>query len=169
MHRFGLMAASAAIIFGSAAYAEEIRVKMNKIDETGIAESIGVVVARDTAAGLTLTPDLKGLPPGPHGFHVHEFPDCGIKEKDGKPVAGLAAGNHFDPNKTGKHAGPAGDGHAGDLPVLSVAPDGTAKQAISTNRLRGADLRGHSLMIHAENDNYADKPGGARIACGVVD
>jgi len=168
MHRFGLMAAGAAIIFGSAAYAEEIRVEMNKIDETGTVKPIGVIVAMDTAAGLTLTPDLRGLPSGPHGFHVHEFPDCGVKEKDGKPVAGLAAGNHFDPNKTGKHAGPAGDGHAGDLPVLSVASDGTAKEVVATKRLRVADLRGHSLMIHAENDNYADKPGGARIACGVV-
>ncbi|MGX2033109.1 MULTISPECIES: superoxide dismutase [Cu-Zn] SodC [Methylocaldum] len=168
MNKFGLMAAGAAIIFGSAVYAEEIRVEMNKIDETGIAESIGSVVAADTAAGLKLTPDLRGLPPGPHGFHVHEFPDCGAKEKDGKPVAGLAAGNHFDPKKTGKHAGPVGDGHAGDLPVLNVASDGTAQEAVTAKRLRVADLKGRSLMIHAEDDNYADKPGGARIACGVV-
>ncbi|HYE37707.1 superoxide dismutase family protein [Methylocaldum sp.] len=168
MHRFGLVAAGAAMLFGFSVHAEEIRVEINKINETGIAEPVGVIVAAETAAGLTLTPDLKGLPPGPHGFHVHEFPDCGAKEKDGKPVAGLAAGNHFDPKNTGKHAGPAGDGHVGDLPVLSVAPDGTAKEAVIAKRLRVADLRGHSLMIHAENDNYADKPGGARIACGVA-
>ncbi|MGX2042194.1 superoxide dismutase family protein [Methylocaldum sp. MU1018] len=168
MHRFGWLAAGAAMLFGVSAHAEEIKVEINKIDQTGIAEPLGVIVATDAAAGLTLAPDLKGLSPGPHGFHVHEFPDCGTKAKDGKPVAGLAAGNHFDPNGTGKHAGPAGDGHAGDLPVLNVAPDGTAGQAVVTDRLRVADLRGRSLMIHAENDNYADKPGGARIACGVV-
>jgi Cu-Zn family superoxide dismutase len=168
MHRLATAAAGAAMVFCSMAYAEEIKVEMNKIDETGIGESIGVIVAADTAAGLKLTPNLKGLPPGSHGFHVHEFPDCNAKEKDGKPVAGLAAGNHFDPEKTGKHAGPDGDGHAGDLPVLKVATDGTAKEAVNAKRLRVADLKGRSLMIHAEGDNYADKPGGARIACGAV-
>jgi Cu/Zn superoxide dismutase len=36
-----------------------------------------------------------------------------------------------------------------------------------------ADVRGHSIMIHAGGDNYSDQPelfggGGARIACGVA-
>ncbi|CAI8881877.1 Superoxide dismutase [Cu-Zn] 2 [Methylocaldum szegediense] len=168
MHKLATVAAGAAMVFCSLSYAEEVQVEMNKIDETGIGEAIGVIVAVDTPVGLQLTPNLKGLPPGPHGFHVHEFPDCNPKEKDGKPVAGLAAGGHFDPEKTGKHAGPEGDGHAGDLPVLKVAPDGTAKEAVTTKRLHVADLKGRSLMIHAEDDNYADKLGGARIACGVV-
>lgn len=168
MQRFAWMTAGAVLIFCSAADADEIRVEMNKIDQTGVGESIGTIVATDTAAGLKLTPDLKGLPSGPHGFHVHEFPDCGVKEKDGKAVPGLAAGGHFDPDNTGKHAGPEGDGHAGDLPVLRVALDGTAKEAVTAKRLRLADLKERSLMIHAEDDNYSDKLGGARIACGVV-
>ena len=40
-------------------------------------------------------------------------------------------------------------------------------------RLKVADLKGKSLMIHAGGDNYSDTPaplggGGARAACGVV-
>ncbi|NES46128.1 superoxide dismutase family protein, partial [Moorena sp. SIO2C4] len=36
-----------------------------------------------------------------------------------------------------------------------------------------ADLKGHSLIIHAQGDNYSDIPkplggGGARVACGVI-
>ncbi|BBA35603.1 superoxide dismutase [Cu-Zn] [Methylocaldum marinum] len=168
MQKFAWMAAGAALILCSVADAEEIRVEMNKIDQTGVGESIGSIVATDTAAGLKLAPDLKGLPSGPHGFHVHEFPDCGVKEKDGKAVPGLAASGHFDPDKSAKHAGPEGDGHAGDLPVLKVASDGTAKEAVTAKRLRLADLEKRSLMIHAEDDNYSDKPGGARMACGAV-
>lgn len=150
------------------AQAEEITVEMHRVDDAGVGAPVGKVIGHDTSQGVMLMPLLKGLPPGPHGFHLHEFPDCGTKEKDGKMVAGLAAGNHFDPKSTGKHAGPAGDGHLGDLPVLVVETDGTAEKSVTAGRLKVADMKGHSLMIHAENDNYADKAGGPRIACGVV-
>jgi Cu-Zn family superoxide dismutase len=93
--------------------------------------------------------------------------------KDGKPVAGLAAGGHYDPAGTGKHEGPYGNGHLGDLPPLYVGPDGRATQPVLAPRLKLSDLKGRSLMIHAGGDNYSDKPeplggGGARVACGVV-
>jgi Cu-Zn family superoxide dismutase len=40
-------------------------------------------------------------------------------------------------------------------------------------KLKVADLKGKSLMIHAGGDNYSDTPevlggGGARIACGAI-
>ena len=159
---FGLSAAAVG------AQAEEVTVEMRRIDEHGVGVPVGTIVAHATAQGVMLTPLLKGFSPGPHGFHLHEFPNCGAREKDGKMVAGLAAGNHFDPQNTGKHAGPAGEGHLGDLPVLVVGTDGTAGTPVTAGRLKMADLRGHALVIHAENDNYADKPGGTRIACGVV-
>jgi Cu-Zn family superoxide dismutase len=120
-----------------------------------------------------LVPQLTGLTPGLHGFHVHQNPDCAAGMKDNKPMAGLAAGGHYDPAGTGKHEGPSGKGHLGDLPALSVAADGKATQSVLAPRLKTADLKGRSLMIHAGGDNYADVPaalggGGARAACGVV-
>ncbi len=88
-------------------------------------------------------------------------------------MAGLAAGGHFDPAGTAKHLGPAGAGHKGDMPVLSVDPDGKASTAVVAPHLKVADAQGHAIVIHAGGDNYSDQPaplggGGARIACGVV-
>ena len=80
----------------------------------------------------------------------------------------MAAGGHYDPDQTGKHLGPDGQGHRGDLPMLSVAGDGAATQPVTSRMLTGADVAGRSLIIHADPDNYGDQPGGARIACGVI-
>jgi superoxide dismutase, Cu-Zn family len=149
-------------------------VTINKIDENGVGAAIGSLTLEDTGGGLRITPDLATLPPGTHGFHVHANASCGPGEQDGRKVAGLAAGGHFDPAKSGKHLGPmSSEGHKGDMPVLTVAADGTAKAAVVVPHLTVADALGHAIVIHAGGDNYADTPaplggGGARIACGVV-
>lgn len=153
--------------------AEEAVVQMNLITEQGIGKAIGTVSLADTPQGLKITPSLVDLPAGAHGFHVHEKPDCSPGVKDGKPTAGLAAGGHFDPAMSGKHEGHSGKGHMGDLPVLTVSADGKATTPATAPRLKVADVKGRSLMIHAGGDNYADAPaplggGGARMACGVI-
>lgn len=168
------LAAGLAAVAGGA-YADEVTVEIHAIDSNGVGASLGTVKAEDSQYGLLLTPNLAGLTPGPHGFHVHEMPDCGPREKDGKMVAGLAAGGHFDPQKTGVHKGPYDDsGHLGDLPVLYVVENSTATIPILAPRLKVADIKAHSLMIHAGGDNYSDEPlplggGGPRVACGVID
>ena len=150
-------------------------VPMNQISADGVGASVGTISLEDSADGLMLTLNLKGLPPGEHGFHLHEKPSCAPGEDDGKTAAGIGAGGHFDPAHTEQHRGPmATDGHQGDLPVLKVAADGTATESLLAPHLKLADIRGHALMIHAGGDNYADQPkklggGGARIACGVVE
>lgn len=40
---------------------------------------------------------------------------CSPAMRDGKMVAGLTAGGHLDPAHTGKHEGPWGNGHLGEL------------------------------------------------------
>jgi Cu-Zn family superoxide dismutase len=156
-----------------AAAADAVTVTVNKIDDKGVGAAIGTVALSDGPNGLVIKSDLIGLRPGEHGFHVHENANCGAKEKDGKMVAGLAAGGHYDPAKTGKHEGPKGHGHLGDLPALVVTPDGKAKGEMTAPRLKVADLKGRSLMIHEGGDNYSDQPkplggGGGRVACGVI-
>jgi Cu-Zn family superoxide dismutase len=104
---------------------------------------------------------------------VHANFSCAPGEQNGQKVAGLGAGGHLDPAVTGKHLGPAGEGHRGDMPVLSVARDGTAKQPSFSPHLTVAAAMGHAVVIHAGGDNYSDQPaplggGGARIACGLV-
>lgn len=132
----------------------------------GTHEKIGTVKADDTIYGLLLKPKLRHLPPGVHGFHIHEY--CSCEDR------GMAAGGHLDPTKTHQHKGPyAGNGHLGDLPVLIVNGDGKATLPVLAPRLKLALIEGHSLMIHAGKDNYSDKPeklggGGARLACGNI-
>ena len=169
-----LFAATAITLFSAAVLADEATVTMHKIDEKGVSDAIGTIKLTDSTQGLVVTPNLTGLAPGPHGFHVHENHDCGAKEKDGKMIAGLAAGGHFDPNKTGKHEGPAGHGHMGDMAVLEVGTNGSATKAMTIARLKLAEVTGRSIMIHDGDDNYADQPkplggGGGRIACGLID
>ena len=115
------------------------------------------------ANGARFTPNLSGLTPGEHGFHVHVNPSCGM--------AGQDAGGHYDPQNTGRHEGPNGNGHLGDLPTLSVNSSGAATTPVVAPRVQVTDLDGRSLMIHAGGDNYSDTPaplggGGARVACG---
>lgn len=173
MTRISLCIIAGLTMMSGQVLAAEVTIPVNAIDSNGIGGAIGTLKALDTKAGLRLTPNLIGLIPGPHGFHVHENPSCVPKEQDGKPVPGLAAGGHFDPGKTGKHEGPWAHGHMGDMPALAVNGDGTAHDSVVVPRLKVADLKGRSIVIHAGADNYADQPkplggGGSRIACGVV-
>lgn len=159
-----------------AAYAAEpsITVPVNLVDEKGVVSGAGDIVISETPYGLLFSPALSGLPAGLHGFHVHENGSCDPGQKDGKAVAALAAGGHWDPTKAARHAGPYGDGHMGDLPALYVGADGKASYPVLAPRLHGLDsLRGHALMLHAGGDNHDDHPmplggGGARLACGVI-
>ena len=154
---------------------QRTKVTLNLLDDKGIGAAVGSVTFSDTPQGLQIEPTLFGLPPGPHGLHVHEHPTCGPQEKDGKMVPGLAAGDHYDPKNTHAHRGPEHKGgHLGDLPVLVVEKDGVSNAKMLAPHLKVADLRGRSLVIHAGGDNYADTPqpaggGGDRIACGIFE
>lgn len=155
------------------AHAEDITIKMRAVTAEGVGKEVGTIRAVDTKKGLQLVPRLSGLPAGQHGFHLHEKANCGAKAADGKTGPGLAAGGHFDPGKTGKHEGPEGHGHKGDLPALTVDDKGNATKAVTAPQLKVADLWGRALMIHEGGDNYSDQPkplggGGGRIACGTI-
>ena len=168
------LAAAMVLAGAGAVHAASMTVTMNAIDANGIGKKIGTLHLSDTKGGLRITPQLTGLPPGDHGFHVHANPNCGPGNgPNDQPTAGLAAGGHYDPGNSGKHLGPNGEGHKGDLPLVTVDPSGKATKAVVAPHLTVADVKGHSVMIHAGGDNYSDQPaplggGGARIACGVA-
>ncbi len=167
-----LFLAASTLCFSLAAQAD-ITVPMNKVDEQGVSAQVGQVVISESPYGVVFSPSLAGLPPGVHGFHVHENPNCGPKEKDGKMVPALAAGGHYDPAASKHHGLPWGDGHLGDLPALYVDAQGNAATPVLAPRLKLADVTSRSLMIHAGGDNHADHPaplggGGARLFCGVI-
>ena len=169
-----VLIATITMAVAGAARGEEITVTLNQVTPEGTGKEFGTVTFSDHRHGLMIAPDLRDLTPGPHGAHIHENPDCGPDKSHGKVVAGGAAGGHFDPDKTGQHAGPYGDGHLGDLPNLIVEEDGTATLPVVAPRVRLADIRSRALMIHAGADRYrrhgghAHGKGGMRMYCGVI-
>jgi superoxide dismutase, Cu-Zn family len=172
MNRTSFLAAAIVVLLTGTARAD-ITVPMTMVDEKGVGNPVGQIVIGESPYGLVFTPALSGLAPGLHGFHVHENPSCAPMEKDGKMVAALAAGGHYDPAGSKKHGLPWGDGHLGDLPALYVDGNGSATNPVLAPRLKLADVKGHSLMIHVGGDNHADHPaplggGGVRLACGVI-
>ncbi|MBS0409098.1 MAG: superoxide dismutase family protein [Proteobacteria bacterium] len=174
-HALGLGFSIMALLAAGAARAESIDVPMALTTATGPGAAIGSVTIHDGPSGVVLHLDLHGLPPGQHGFHAHANPSCApATAADGKVTPAGGAGGHLDPAKTGMHMGPEGAGHLGDLPVVTVAADGTVKADVIAPHIKmAADLHGHALMLHAGGDNYADQPaplggGGARLACGVI-
>lgn len=153
-------------IFVLVTNAKTVTVALNRVSDSGLGASIGYVTLTDTKYGMLIRPNLHGLPPGVHGFHIHMYPDCGNGAQ--------SAGGHFDPERTKKHLGPYNSGgHLGDLPELIVGKDGSASLPVLAPRLTVREVIGHSLIIHAGGDNYSDFPkklggGGPRIACGVI-
>ena len=159
-----LLFASICLLICNIALAD-ISIPMYLTSQQGLGASIGTIIATQKTYGVLLTPNLHNLPPGLHGFHIHQNPSCLDN--------GMAAGDHFDPFHSSQHLGPYRKGHLGDLPVLAVDKNGNAILPILAPRLRLSELKNHSLIIHAGSDNYSDVPaklggGGVRIACGII-
>ncbi|MEO8559311.1 MAG: superoxide dismutase family protein [Rhodospirillales bacterium] len=142
------------------------------VDTHGIGVKLGTVEMKDVPDGLRIKLDLEGLPPGPHGFHVHTVSDCAQAENGGRIVPAGSAGAPYDPFRAGRHAGPHGSGYLGDLPFISAGKDGKAKYVMTAPRLKVDDLRNRSVLITVGGDNYTDTPpmggGGDAIACGAI-
>ena len=162
-----------AVCLAAPVWAADVVVPLHMVNEQGLGQPIGQVTISESAHGLVFSPQLKGLPAGVHGFHVHENGSCAPGLRDGKPVAALAAGGHYDPLGSKRHGTPWGDGHLGDLPGLVVDHHGQANYPVLAPRLKLGDVKTRALMVHVGGDNHADHPeplggGGARMACGVI-
>ena len=131
-----------------------------------------VRLSQHTEDQVDVQATVHDLPPGFHGFHVHEVGQC-------EPPF-TSAGGHlnledaFHPD------------HSGDMPVLLVNNDGTGEASFQTDRFMLKDLfdeDGSAIIVHALPDNYANIPerygevdqqtletgdSGERIACGVI-
>ena len=123
-----------------------------------------------TANGVLITGLLSNVPPGTHGIHVHTVGKC-------SPTFD-AAGGHYNPTSKQHGYRNASGAHAGDLPNINVAADGTVRIELFTSMFDlggGAnglfDADGSAVMIHALADDYTTDPSGSsggRIACGEV-
>jgi len=170
-----LLALAALAAAHAVSHGAELVVPMNAATAAGAGAGApaGTVRIVETPYGLAFYPALNGLPPGLHGFHVHEKPSCAPGEQNGAMAAAIGAGGPLDPAGTKKHGEPWGDGPLGDLPPLYVGADGSASSPVLGPRLKLSDVADRALMVHAGGDNHADHPaplggGGARIVCGVI-
>lgn len=134
-------------------------------------KTLGIASFHEGARGVTLNLEVSGLTPGLHAVHIHAVGKC-----DG-PGFTSAAG-HFNPLQK-KHGHKSNDGaHAGDLPNMLVAKDGSGRFEVLSDAFTLAsgatslfDSDGSAIVIHAAADDYLSDPAGNagdRIACGVI-
>ena len=138
-------------------------------DSTG--QPAGLATLTQVPGGVRLVIDAKGLPPGPHGVHIHAVGKCDAPQF-------TTAGAHFNPENKQHGTQNAQGAHAGDLPNLVVAANGTGRLETMSERITlgtGAtsvfDADGSSIIIHAGPDDFKTDPtgnSGGRIACGVI-
>jgi len=134
-------------------------------------QKVGEATLTETPQGVKIALKVENLPPGVHAFHIHEKGVCAAPDFQ-------SAGAHFNP--FGKRHGlrnPAGP-HAGDLPNLTVGPDGrgsleTVASLVTLKEGKNSLLQpgGTSLVLHAQADDDMTDPAGnagPRIACGVI-
>lgn len=117
--------------------------------------------------GILITADVKGLTPGLHGFHIHEFGDCSAADA-------TSAGGHFNPDNK-PHGSPEDiDRHVGDLGNLDADAEGRARYERVDGHIALSGPRsivGLAVIIHAGEDDFTSQPtgnAGARVACGVI-
>ncbi len=135
-------------------------------------EAIGTATFEQTPHGVLVAIDAQGLPPGEHGFHIHETGAC-------DPAEGFSsAGGHFNP-RSREHGLKVNAGHhAGDMPNQFVDADGTLRTVVLNSAVTMetgldslADADGSALIVHAGLDDYLTQPTGAaggRLACAVI-
>jgi Cu-Zn family superoxide dismutase len=117
--------------------------------------------------GVEVVVNLRGVPPGVHGFHIHENGSCADN--------GNAAGGHYNPTGTPHGAPNADPHHAGDFGNVTADENGNVNTRFVTRSITVAEgpttAVGHAIILHANPDDLQTQPtgnAGARIACGVV-
>ena len=129
-------------------------------------KQVGIVATKPEKQGVLVSLDIRGLPPGVHGVHIHENSKC-------DPPGFQSAGAHWNwTNKKHGHKNPNGH-HAGDLGNITVPADGNVYATFMVPAANWDPKRnsGLSIVIHAGADDEMTDPSGNsgdRIACGIV-
>jgi Cu-Zn family superoxide dismutase len=134
---------------------------------TGGSPVSGVVTFTETEEGVLVTARVKGLTPGRHGFHIHQYGDL-------RSPHTVSAGGHYNPGEN-RHGAPSdAERHAGDLGNLAAGSDSTAvyRRTDTVISLDGADsIIGRAVIVHAGEDDLVSQPAGNTgpgVARGVI-
>lgn len=137
--------------------------------KNGAGEDVGSATFTQAKNGVKVKIELKNLPIGAHGVHIHQNPTC--EGPDFK-----TAGGHFNPDhKQHGFDNPAGH-HAGDLPQNVTVQENHIGEAsfvitsVSLDPKAPNTLFGTSIVVHEKADDMKTDPSGNsgnRIACGV--
>jgi len=127
---------------------------------------------QDESGTVTVTGEVKGLKPGLHGFHIHEFGDT--------TTGCTSAGAHFNPDKK-EHGGPEDSNrHVGDLGNVEVKNGDSVTVNITDKviKLNGEkSIVGRCIVVHEDeddlgkgghNDSKTTGHAGKRLACGII-
>ncbi len=156
--------------FSATARAEAPTALARLVDPEG--EVIGKATFEQAPTGVLMYVEVTGLAPGAHGIHLHAVGAC-------TPDFGAAAG-HINPD--GRAHGlrnPEGPDN-GDLPLLHVGADGSARAEFFTSRVAISggpapallDEDGSAVIVHAHPDDHYTQPiggAGGRVGCGVIE
>ena len=143
---------------------------MATLQPSGGQTAKGTVHLTDAGDGnVDVQIDLTGVPPGTHGFHIHEKGDCGNN--------GANAGGHFNPTSMVHGAPDAVSHHAGDFGNVTADANGEVHTRFTTHSvsLKSGEANnpiGKAVVLHEKADDLATQPSGnagARIACGVLE
>ncbi len=128
----------------------------------------GTVTFTKEENGMRVMAHFEGVPPGDHGFHIHEKGDCSAPDA-------MSAGGHFNPTGMSHGAPDSTVRHVGDLGNISADSSGIAHKEFVDPMLtfEGANsILGKGVILHADPDDYTSQPTGAaggRISCGVIE
>lgn len=127
----------------------------------------GTIYFTQRRGEVEVTGHIRGLEPGKHGFHVHQYGDLTNLE------TGASAGGHFNPTGMPHGRPDEEERHVGDLGNIEADQNGMANVNISDPMLRlngPQSILGRAIVVHAKADEFTQPSGdaGDRVALGVI-
>jgi len=168
MKKLVTVLASILLAFGCAS--SKLPTAMTTLQPSSGQTAKGTVHFSDAGEGnVDVQVDLTGVPPGTHGFHIHEKGDCGNN--------GQNAGGHFNPTGMVHGAPDAVSHHSGDFGNVTADANGEVHTRLTTHSisLKSGEVTnpfGKAVVLHEKADDLVSQPSGnagARIACGVIE